>query len=324
MHVRMLRRIVCTAHLPPKCHGPILMPEEPAPAWCLDVGPRRSTLRPPSFPMSPSASDLHAPHPSTGCSSALPLPSGPFRPKAGLLTARAFDAMALYDQRLERYLTLNPVATRIWELLSDGHPPAGIADRLCVEYAVPREQVTADVAAQIATFMHDRLIEPGTIVHGIRLAPGAAAYSSDGAVSPSATTGSVTARVRVPSVLRCEVTLARIKCLLQIRRFEGTIAWIRARVENIPATATVGLKRVRECEYAVAMAGALYPGRAKCLEQSLTLYYLARRQGVAVRYCQGMQLYPFLVHAWVEYQGQVINDVPEHVKHFTTFPDQLP
>jgi hypothetical protein len=132
------------------------------------------------------------------------------------------------------------------------------------------------------------------------------------------------AEICVPSVLRCGVTIARIKWLLRRRCFEDTIAWIRARVENIPATATTELKRVRAVEYAVAMAGALYPGRAKCLEQSLTLYYLLRRQGVAVKYCQGAQPYPFQAHAWIEYQGEVINDVPEHAQLFARFPERLP
>jgi transglutaminase-like putative cysteine protease len=72
------------------------------------------------------------------------------------------------------------------------------------------------------------------------------------------------------------------------------------------------------------MAGALYLGRAKCLEQSLALYYLLRRQGVAVAYCQGVQPYPFRAHAWVEYRGQVINDVPEHARFFARLPEQLP
>lgn len=72
------------------------------------------------------------------------------------------------------------------------------------------------------------------------------------------------------------------------------------------------------------MAGAFYPGRARCLEQSLALYYLLRRQGVAVKYCHGVQFYPFQAHAWIEYEGSVINDVAPHVKHFARFPDQLP
>lgn len=81
---------------------------------------------------------------------------------------------------------------------------------------------------------------------------------------------------------------------------------------------------MKATERAVAMAGALYPGRALCLEQSLVLYYLLRRQRVAVRYCQGIQPHPFEAHAWVEYEGKPLNDVAEHAKLFTRFPDQLP
>jgi hypothetical protein len=80
---------------------------------------------------------------------------------------------------------------------------------------------------------------------------------------------------------------------------------------------------VKATEHAVAMAGALYPGRALCLEQSLVLYYLMRRQGVAVNYCQGVQPYPFQAHAWIEYDGEPINDVAEHVKRFARLPEEL-
>ena len=72
------------------------------------------------------------------------------------------------------------------------------------------------------------------------------------------------------------------------------------------------------------MAGAFYPGRALCLEQSLLLYDVLRRQGVPAKYCQGVKLHPFQAHAWIEYQGQVINDVPEHVKGFARLHEQLP
>jgi len=92
----------------------------------------------------------------------------------------------------------------------------------------------------------------------------------------------------------------------------------------MPATAMPTLDVVAKYEAVVAMAGALYPGRAKCLEQSLTLYYLLRRKGIAAKYCQGVQPFPFQAHAWVEYRGQVINDIAEHAEQFARLPDQLP
>lgn len=130
--------------------------------------------------------------------------------------------------------------------------------------------------------------------------------------------------VPIPSVLWCGLVIAWMKTLLQTRGFLGATGWIGRRVERIPATMAADIEQVRAVEYTVAMAGALYPGRAKCLEQSLALYYLLRRRSVAVKYCQGVQPYPFQAHAWVEYRGEVINDVPEHARFFARLPEQLP
>jgi hypothetical protein len=221
--------------------------------------------------------------------------------------------MALYDPRAERYLTLNPVATAIWEGLQRGELPTLIVERIAETYGVPATEVRADVAAQLERWLGEQLVECGTAV---------SVPIAERTVPPLR--GSRWAPAQIPSFATRLFTIAQIKRSLRRRRFEDTLAWIRAEVGGVPASEDARIEQVRALEYAVAMAGAFYPARAKCLEQSLTLYLLARRQGIAVRYCQGMQLYPFQAHAWITYRGQVINDVPEHVKHFTTFPDQLP
>lgn len=123
---------------------------------------------------------------------------------------------------------------------------------------------------------------------------------------------------------QCWFTIAAIKTGLRTRGFGRTIQWIRRRVEAVPEVTLVNSEVIKTTECAVAMAGALYPGRALCLEQSLTLYCLLRRQGVAVKYCQGVQPYPFRAHSWVEYNGEPINDVAEHVRSLARLPDQLP
>lgn len=128
----------------------------------------------------------------------------------------------------------------------------------------------------------------------------------------------------VPSLLRCGFLIFVMKISLQARGFSRTIGWIRRRVEAIPEVPSVDLKAIKAAEYAVAMAGALYPGRAKCLEQSLCLYYLLRRAGVGARFRMGVQAHPFLAHAWVECGDKPVNDVAEHVRWFTSLPDQLP
>jgi hypothetical protein len=115
-----------------------------------------------------------------------------------------------------------------------------------------------------------------------------------------------------------------LKFALRFCGFGRVIRWIGRRVETIPATAWLDTEAVKAAERAVATAGALYPGRALCLEQSLVLYYLLRRRGVAVTYCHGVTPRPFQAHAWIQYGGEVITDVAEHAKRFLPLPHQLP
>jgi transglutaminase-like putative cysteine protease len=129
---------------------------------------------------------------------------------------------------------------------------------------------------------------------------------------------------RVPSVLRSGLAIFALKLRLRLRGYAGTLAWIRRRVEDVPEAGIVDPAVVTAAEWSVAMAAAFYPGRAQCLERSLVLYYLLRRQGIPVRYCHGVQPFPLISHAWIEYRGNVINDVSERVREFSRLPDQLP
>lgn len=130
--------------------------------------------------------------------------------------------------------------------------------------------------------------------------------------------------IRVPSILKSGFMIVALKASLKLRGYKRTVEWIRRRVEHVPARADVDPTVVKAAEWWVAMAAAFYPGRAQCLERSLVLYYVLRRQGVPVRYCHGLQPWPLLSHAWVEYRGEVVNDVPERVNEFSRLPDQLP
>jgi hypothetical protein len=238
-----------------------------------------------------------------------------FHSGADVLSARAAGTTVLLDRVRGRYFTLNEVAGRVWELAGRGATIAETIDRILGEYDVPRWQAEHDVAATLRQLLDDRLLAPGSAlnerpVEPVPRRPPRAAMNAGG--------------VEVPPVVRCGLLIAWFKALLRILGFLGTLEWIRKRVELLPATVEAEPETVKAVEYAVAMAGALYPGRAKCLEQSLTLYYLLRRSGVAAMYCQGVQPYPFQAHAWIEYRGEVINDVPEHARFFARLPEQLP
>lgn len=242
-----------------------------------------------------------------------------FHPMPLVVSARTPDAVILMDRRTERYHTLNEVGGRIWELLGEGATVSMIVDTLHREYDVPLSQLEADVVATLEELLARGLIGSGT-------APQAAVTCAASA-SP-ATREQVGAmpkvHFKVPSVLRAGGIIAWLKLLLATRGFEGTLAWIRLRVGHLPADTATSIDAVKVAEYNVAMAAAFYPARAQCLERSLALYYLLRRQHVAVRYCQGARPYPFEAHAWIEYRSEIISDVPEHALMFAPLPEVLP
>ena len=141
-------------------------------------------------------------------------------------------------------------------------------------------------------------------------------------VSPSR--GMEQARERaVPGVLSCGLLIAGLKLGLATAGFARTLRWVTdrtARALEQPGSAGV----IDRVAHAVALAAALYPGRALCLEQSLALYYLLRQRGVDARLRLGVQPYPFSAHAWVEHGGVPLNDFPEHVRHFIALPEVHP
>jgi hypothetical protein len=63
-----------------------------------------------------------------------------------------------------------------------------------------------------------------------------------------------------------------------------------------------------------------------CLRRSLVLWWLLRRQGLAAKLHIGVNLPEqnrLEAHAWVEYQGQVVNDSEDVSRRFAPFPREI-
>ncbi len=69
----------------------------------------------------------------------------------------------------------------------------------------------------------------------------------------------------------------------------------------------------------IAAAYGLY--RATCLPRSLTLWWLLGCQGISTELRLGARQVAgqFEAHAWVEYQGAVLNDTEDVQQRFATF-----
>jgi hypothetical protein len=125
--------------------------------------------------------------------------------------------------------------------------------------------------------------------------------------------------LRVPGAAECLLRVALVRWALKIVGYERTRQRIERRIARVAVVGDGDPRIVAAIEYAVAMGAALFPGRAQCLERSLVLYDYLRCRGIAAQMRLGVQRYPFIAHAWVEYRGEPINDVPEHVRIFTAF-----
>lgn len=62
--------------------------------------------------------------------------------------------------------------------------------------------------------------------------------------------------------------------------------------------------------HAVDLACVFYFKRVQCLQRSAATAVLLQRDGWKAEMVLGVQLLPFLSHAWVEVDGQVVNDKP--------------
>lgn len=121
---------------------------------------------------------------------------------------------------------------------------------------------------------------------------------------------------RVPGVLRCGLLLLAVRTHLKLLGFGRSVARAR-RLGDVPlAPSRAPDEAVERAAYHVALAAAFFPGRAICLEQSLTLYVLLRRRGTPAELKLGVQPFPFAAHAWVELDGQPVNEDPEAVAKF--------
>lgn len=67
---------------------------------------------------------------------------------------------------------------------------------------------------------------------------------------------------------------------------------------------------------AIDRAGRYYPKHALCLQRSAVGTCLLRMAGVEAQLVMGCRKIPFRGHAWVEVNGEVVNDTPKVQTHY--------
>lgn len=70
----------------------------------------------------------------------------------------------------------------------------------------------------------------------------------------------------------------------------------------------------------VALASAFSPGRARCLEQALVLWFILRRRHIAATFHIGVRPDRPIAHAWVEHAGRPIGQSLERIEKLVRLP----
>jgi hypothetical protein len=127
---------------------------------------------------------------------------------------------------------------------------------------------------------------------------------------------------RPPSALACAATLFGVRLALRTAGFGRTLAAVRRLGRRGGELSDAG-GVVPATVAALELAAAFVPFRAICLEQSLALYLLLRRRGVPAVLRIGVRPYPFTAHAWVELDGEPLNEQEELVRHLMVMEEAV-
>ena len=114
--------------------------------------------------------------------------------------------------------------------------------------------------------------------------------------------------------------LLRIDLAMRFRGFAATYTLIRRQGVHLPPRHP--FPSAEELCRAVDFACVFYFKQVLCLQRSAATAMLLRRRGWKADLVIGAQMMPFQSHAWVELDGQVVNDKP-YVREIYRILDRL-
>lgn len=127
---------------------------------------------------------------------------------------------------------------------------------------------------------------------------------------------------------RAVALLPLISCSLRLRGFQKTKEKLQRKILLSLArnTAKENTSEAVQKTCRVVRAGAHYGiVRPTCLVESMALWYLLQRQGIPVILRMGVHKLPdrFEAHAWVEYEGEALNQTEELHRHYAVFDSEF-
>lgn len=116
----------------------------------------------------------------------------------------------------------------------------------------------------------------------------------------------------ISRVLESWFLLLYIDTLMRFRGFP----YIHALVRERQIRASTVMDTLSHLSHAIDVACVSYFKPVLCLQRSAALVLLLRRHGWKGEMVIGVQLLPFVSHAWVEVEGLIVNDKPYVMETF--------
>ncbi len=109
-------------------------------------------------------------------------------------------------------------------------------------------------------------------------------------------------------VLKALTTVIKVNFYIKVKGLYPTIQLIKNSRKSHSKYVIPQAEELSDLANIVNKACHLYPTRTKCLEWAMTFVLLALKQKWKCNLEIGVQNYPFMAHAWVEFDGKVVMD----------------
>ncbi|MGH8896196.1 MAG: lasso peptide biosynthesis B2 protein [Egibacteraceae bacterium] len=196
--------------------------------------------------------------------------------------------LVLLNEESGQWHTLNPTGALCWrELVRTGDIDDAVSAMASRYPDVPAEQVRADLLRLAGELLRRGLLTPAAAVAGKAMA---VAPRADLPASPAD---------RVAALVAFPIALAVLR--LGFSRATRLVALLR-RLPARPAS----VREAQAAVHAAALVARWYPGRAACLERSLTAVLSAALRRRRIDWCLSAAADPRRFHAWVEAEGQPV------------------
>lgn len=199
----------------------------------------------------------------------------------------------------------NKSAALIWAHITQGADHRELVQRLSERFpTVPVLTLERDVSNVLEGLAERSLITTESAARGL--------VQDWLSAKPRAVDGNPV--TRMPATLMVVTMLVLIRASILLLGLRSTLSWL-ARLDSNSVRPLRKADLIASAR-AVAFAAPLSPLRAECLERALCLLWALRKRGGAVSLHFGVRPHPFSAHAWLETDGEPLNDHPEHVKTF--------